>query len=164
MPQQSGIEVLQVIAGGNMVDSGLVRREMEKQKVVSYQPINPTNSLLERLSRRNEVKWMSVHYYDDEERAPSERMKNNNWEEGYGAGDWGLTQRHLDNWAWQIVLNKRSYSRKNRWYLCRGEAGDSIYFLGRDCEKTRFADIWIVFRTRKPNTKMLWKRKSRDTY
>lgn len=39
-------------------------------------------------------------------------MKINNWVEGYGAGDWGLTQRHLDNLAWKIVLNKGGYSRK----------------------------------------------------
>lgn len=74
-----------------------------------------------------------------------ERLYHGNWIEPFFKGNWGISQKDVDNIARNTLLGfkKESFSKKDRCYI--GFCGDEIriYLYGRDLLGV---DYWFIFK------------------
>lgn len=88
-----------------------------------------------------------VKMYEDYEET---RLKFNNWIEPYFRGNWGSTQKDVNNYGREILKGLQNFPNgiKDRLYI--GEKEDDneyivIYFYARDTDKL---DYWFTFKRR----------------
>lgn len=86
-----------------------------------------------------------VQMYKDYE---LKRLTFNNWQEPYFEGNWGMSQRFVDNYGRRILKNIRScpLSAKGRLFAGKNDGQIRIYFYGRDFLQL---DYWFIFEKRK---------------
>ncbi len=81
--------------------------------------------------------------YNNSER----RLTFNNWQDPYGEGLWGMSQKQVDQMAYDTFksIQKFTVSKKDRLYISYKNDMIRIYFYGRDFNKL---DYWFIFKKR----------------
>jgi hypothetical protein len=81
--------------------------------------------------------------YNNSER----RLTFNNWQDPYGEGIWGMSQKEVDKLAYDTFksIQKFNVSKKDRLYISYKDDEIRIYFYGRDFNKL---DYWFIFEKR----------------
>ena len=83
-----------------------------------------------------------------EEYKNSERRLNfNNWQDSYGEGTWGMSQKEVDKLAYDTFksIQRFNVSKKDRLYISYKDDEIRIYFYGRDFDEL---DYWFIFKKR----------------
>lgn len=86
-----------------------------------------------------------VQMYKDYE---EHRIKFCNWQEPYFKGNWGMTQKYVDDLGKYTLKKIRNFPKsiKNRLFVTQKDDQIRIYFYGRDLLKV---DYWFIFMKRK---------------
>lgn len=86
-----------------------------------------------------------VQMYKDYE---EHRIKFCNWQEPYFKGNWGMTQKYVDDLGKYTLKKIRNFPKsiKNRLFVTQKDDQIRIYFYGRDLLKV---DYWFIFMKKK---------------
>lgn len=101
-----------------------------------------------------EAKRCAIEYnriykeYNNSER----RLTSNNWQDPYGEGIWGMSQKRVDQLVYDTFksIQKFNISKKDRLYISYKNGEIRIYFYGRDFNKL---DHWFIFKKRERRIK-----------
>lgn len=96
-----------------------------------------------------EAKRCAIEYnriykeYNNSER----RLTFNNWQDPYGEGIWNMSQKQVDQMAYDTFksIQKFNVSKKDRLYISYKNDEIRIYFYGRDFDEL---DYWFIFKKR----------------
>lgn len=80
------------------------------------------------------------------------RLTFNNWQDPYGEGIWGMSQKEVDKLAYDAFksIQRFNVSKKDRLYISYKNDMIRIYFYGRDFNEL---DYWFIFKKRDRRSK-----------